>query len=260
MPAVIAIEGSADNGRTFQIEEEVVRVGRAPGSQIVLTDRAVPDTAVAVRYQGGRYHVYNRSTRPITVGGVTVAPNQSRPWPPGEAVVAWPGAALRLVVTGDPAPAPRVGVISPLDLGTDKPAVTQSTPAEETPPPAGGKKTVQIVVIVSTWVVVVGLLAYKVLTPETATPEEDSYTKLAADLDAQAAQGKSPLAGEVAAKLRDARTADRRGHANTARKLYSEVVVRLRNRPAADKPDPDDPLDRALKFARERARALGGEE
>jgi hypothetical protein len=264
MPAVISIEGGADNGRAFQIEEEVVRVGRAPSSQIVLTDPAAPNTAVAIRYQGSRYVVYNRSTEAITIGGATVGTDQSRPWSQGEAVVAWPGAVLRLAINGDPAPARKVMAVGNRDLGTDKPTTPEvaATTVTETKK-GGGAKTGQIAVIVLTWVVIIGALVYSALAPDESGSKEAEarYTKLATDLDAAVAKGNNPLAATTAEKLREARMAEQRGHTAIARKLYGEIVVQLQNRPPVTKPDTKDPLlDRAQEFARGRARSLTTEE
>jgi len=264
MPAVISIEGGADNGRAFQIEEEVVRIGRSPGSQIILTDPSAPPTAVAVRYQGGKYVVYNRSTETINIAGVSISKDQSRPWTPGEAVSAWPGAILQLTISGNPAPARRVMGVASNDLGTDKPAVPEVTTATATTTTAkaSGAKSGQIIVIAMTWLVILGVLAYTLLAPDESdsVADEARYVKLAADLDA-AAKGGNPLVSVTAEKIKEARMTERRGHKSAARKAYGDIVVQLQNRPPVTKPETRDPLlDRAQEFARSRIRSLTEEE
>lgn len=263
MPAMIVIEGGVEAGRSFQIEDEVVRVGRSPSCQVAVADPGAPETALAVRYQGGKYVVYNRSLTTITVAAVPVPPGQSRPWSPGEVVSAWAGANLRLVVQGDPAPARKAVALGTKDLGTDKPTEKQAPPdavaaVEKKPAP---NKTFQIAVIALTWLVVLGVLAYSVIDDGAGAPEDDGYEEVAKELDA--AKKTNPLAAEVAAKLKDARTAERRGHYSSARRQYGDVVLMLRNRPPAKadpKSDGKDPLANALGYARTRARNVGSEE
>lgn len=262
MPAVIAIEGGSDNGRSFQIEEEVVRVGRGPLCQVVLTDPAAPEAALVVRYQNRGYVVYNRTGRSITVNGAPVEQGGTKPWLPGQKLQAWPGAVLKLVVTGDPAPARRQVGVSSTDLGTDRqpePVKTaEEVAAAAAPPPAKGKKTIQYAVIGATWLALIGAVVYKAAGPDPAAQTEDKeYGEVIRELRARP---NDPLAADVADKLRDARTAEERGHTTAARRLYGEVVIRLRNRPAADPKAGPDALDRALKFARTRASQLGSEE
>jgi hypothetical protein len=260
MPAIVVVEGGVESGRSFQIEEEVIRVGRSPACQIALADPAAPETALAIRYQGGKYIVYNRALTTITVAAEPVAPGQSRQWSPGEIVNAWIGTNLRLVVQGDPAPARKTVVLGTRDIGTDQPAEKPGDPAvpaqtaDKEPSP---NKNLQIGVIVFTWIVILGVLAYSVVEEGNGPPKDDGYEQLVMDLDT--ATKTNPLAAEVSSKLKEAKTAERRGHHSSARKQYSEVVVMLRNRAPATTND-KDPLAAALSYARTRARNVGSEE
>ena len=252
MPAEIAVVGGPDDGRRWQIEEEVVGLGRGPNCQLRVADPHAPEKAVVIRYQNGRYVVYNRSERPIIVADRPLPPGESRPWEVDAAVQAWAGATLRLVVSGDPAPARRLlGRMT--DLATDP--VASSGPVAE-PPGEGKKKTTQLVLMAAVWLLVGGLLAFKLLNPETPEVEElPPGEEVLKKLDV--ARSKDPEAGEVADRLREALVAERRGLSNTAQAAYADVVIRLKKWQAdggrkKDK-DADAACTAALEFALRRA-------
>ncbi|MBA4017485.1 MAG: hypothetical protein C0483_09965 [Pirellula sp.] len=107
MPAKLIVVEGAEAGSELWVEYEVLRFGSDPSCELVLADSGVEPHALTVRYGDGRYTVFNRSSAPLQLDAVTLAPSESGVWRSGKTLRFPNGSALKLETSGDGAPTRR---------------------------------------------------------------------------------------------------------------------------------------------------------
>lgn len=261
MSAMIKVEGGANAGLAFPIEEEVFRVGAAPACKLRLADPGLPAHVATVEFRKGGYLVHNRSGKPLAINGQPLRANASSPWQSGQGLELGDGLVLRLVVSGDAAPAKRQTVVNLTEPSNGGSAGAESGKAAALARPLPkAKQRAQIAVIVLCGVVVVAAVFYKLLANDTdvpGTPPKERSALLIEELRSRL-EGGDAAAEPVLALLQKARVDELRGSQAAARRAYGELVLLLKRRQQPDGTitgDSENKLyGRVLKLARSKIR------
>jgi hypothetical protein len=234
MSAAIKVEQGADSGLNYQIEEDVFRIGSNDRCSLRLTDSALPPHLVTVEYlnRQRQYLVHNKSGLPLTVNGQPLAPNTSSAWLPGQTLQLKGQVVLRLQIEGDPTPGKAAAPLSLRDLGTDKDTAAES--AEQVAPPAPPKKSntsTHIAVIAILGIIAALLVVIKIKQNNAPPPDEKEQplheSELIEELRKTGNAG-DDRASQALELLQDAAKAEHQGHKNTAKKLYQQLLLKLK--------------------------------
>jgi len=247
MPAKIIVRIDSLPEKAYWIEEEVLRIGCAPGCAIRIGHGRVPPHSATLEFIEGRYLIHNRNEHPLSLDDRTVPPRAASPWNSGESLALDDEVVLQLLIDGDPAPSsqPRPTVEEPIEY-----AEIPETPEEDLaePPETGsGFGTLgQSFVILVCLVAIVGLLLYdpdKAAGPGFLGP---SFGALIRDLTPERVQA-DPNLEAIRSALQEARIAERRGDLETEREAYLRIRDLLEKRgslgpsPRADPAEPSEP-------------------
>lgn len=155
MPAKLIVVDGASAGAELWIEYEVLRFGSDASCELALSDPAVEPHALTLRYGDGRYTVFNRGSAPLTLDSLTIAPSESGHWRAGKTLRLAGGPALKLEITGDPAPArrPADAYVPPVATGVEAAGVLPTAGGEGDDAAAAAKPEKS-----STAAILVGLL------------------------------------------------------------------------------------------------------
>lgn len=121
MPARINIISGVSVGKTFWVEQPVLRIGGRPDVDLCVPSAELAEHVATVEYQDGDYVVYNRSTTSIRVSGTEIAPGRSAVWSRNGELELGDHTVLQLELTGDGSPSVRpVERNLEVDYGLDK--------------------------------------------------------------------------------------------------------------------------------------------
>ncbi|MFP6764235.1 MAG: FHA domain-containing protein [Planctomycetaceae bacterium] len=145
----IVVTTGPERGKVFELEEELVHIGRAPENQVVLEDPALEDHQATILHKNGRFAIYRPTEADVEVDGSDI-PIGRWVWLPIEARLqfgrrtscqfsyAVPGETIRSESTeGDPAnkvPVPFEGGESDADRQSSEPPRRHSVKALPIPP------------------------------------------------------------------------------------------------------------------------------
>lgn len=141
--AQLTVTSGPDRGRTFDLAEELVHIGRGAENQVVLRDPTLEDHQASIVCRQGRYAIYTPIAETVDVDGDPLPPDQWV-WLPDEAkirigertsvVFHLPnGAAEPDPATPRPLPKVQAGTVDPFADDDDEPV--PDAPAERTPAP-----------------------------------------------------------------------------------------------------------------------------
>ena len=271
MPARIVSLTGPTRGQAFPIEKDVSRIGGDPGCDLHVP--GLPPVALTLRYHNGRYEVFNRSGVPLEIGGRRVTDSAPAAWQDGEELALGGGAALRMSIEGDGAPArgAPAAVESPElsrepadeEMSADTRDAGREPAVEEATTRNVSSRGMQVAVILLC-IVVGGFLLLEDATQ--ADPQavsranaERGFTVVTTQLAKEVSEGGPNAAAAKALQemLYEARVAQLRGNTGTAAKQYRRardfLLSRVRGSPsAAPKGDAD-----AYRYVLEQLASLG---
>jgi hypothetical protein len=122
--ATITVTAGPDRGKVFELTGEMVRLGKSPENEVVLSDAQVGDHHASIVRREGRFAIYTTEPAGLEVDGTEV-PSERWVWLPEAATIrVGRRTSVEFVVSGDarePAPQPAA------EPAARQPAGTQST-------------------------------------------------------------------------------------------------------------------------------------
>ena len=104
-PATITVTRGPARGQLFEIETELVHIGRADTNQVVLEDPDLAEHQASIVFRNGRYAIFTPLKDAVSIDGSPIPP-QRWVWLPGEADIALgERTSLRFATDLDPAAA-----------------------------------------------------------------------------------------------------------------------------------------------------------
>ena len=83
-PATITVTRGPARGQFFELEAELVHIGRAESNQVVLEDTNLADHHASIVFRNGRYAIFTPLPDAVSIDGSAIPP-QRWVWLPGEA-------------------------------------------------------------------------------------------------------------------------------------------------------------------------------
>ncbi|HCK52389.1 MAG TPA: hypothetical protein DIC23_04165 [Planctomycetaceae bacterium] len=83
-PATITVTRGPARGQFFELEAELVHIGRAESNQVVLEDTNLADHQASIVFRNGRYAIFTPLPDAVSIDGSAIPP-QRWVWLPGEA-------------------------------------------------------------------------------------------------------------------------------------------------------------------------------
>ena len=83
-PATITVTRGPARGQFFELEAELVHIGRAESNQVVLDDTNLADHQASIVFRNGRYAIFTPLPDAVSIDGSAIPP-QRWVWLPGEA-------------------------------------------------------------------------------------------------------------------------------------------------------------------------------
>ena len=84
--ATLTITTGPDRGKVYQLNDELVHLGRGPQNQVALSDLNVADHQASIVSRDGRYAIFTPVDRSVEVDGATI-PSKRWVWLPTEAKI-----------------------------------------------------------------------------------------------------------------------------------------------------------------------------
>ena len=79
----IAVTTGPDRGKVFEVDEELIHIGRADENQIVLDDPSLPDHQASILRKNGRFAIFRPSDADVQVDGADI-PAEKWVWLPND--------------------------------------------------------------------------------------------------------------------------------------------------------------------------------
>jgi hypothetical protein len=249
MPANIIVLSKRKDAKTFRIEEPVIRIGSHSDCNVVLA--GIDPHALTLQFRDSRYLVLKRGKSDVWLNGKPLLDAQPYDWPPDGLLQLGSSVALRLVVDGDPAPAPRDREVGPLE---------DDTPVSETSQPNSTQvKPAQVVTLAICGILIVGMLLGIANTPPPPSVNtSQEFEQLVQDLLIRNS-GSTRDDSEFRQLLQECRFHELRGESKLALACYGRVRNSLLQTPQDSSlaPNSSELEQRVLTFVKRRLEVLG---
>jgi hypothetical protein len=79
----IVVTTGPDRGKVFEVDEELIHIGRADENQIVLDDPSLPDHQASILRKNGRFAIFRPTDAEVQVDGADI-PAEKWVWLPND--------------------------------------------------------------------------------------------------------------------------------------------------------------------------------
>lgn len=124
----IVVTTGPERGKVFELEGELVHIGRAPENQIVMEDPGLSDHHATILHKNGRYAIFRPDESEVEVDGSEI-PARQWVWLPAEARLQF---GRRTSCQFHYEPLTEATTPPPLNPGSKQPSSTQNKPAQST--------------------------------------------------------------------------------------------------------------------------------